>query len=277
MKVAGVLMVYLAASVAAKNVFDFKKFHPDKDIDKRDAKNVINMDDLKIGVSDKRDDKGHYDKRDAKNVVDFKIKPSDKRHDIEVQHYEKRDAKNVVNFADFKHRVEQEQGAQKRDQVVMDTGNKNLLQSILPQFKSISIFAGYIRDNQEINHKTELADESMLVIAPTDNSIINKLNGMKPWEFPKSLDTEGADEDEVINSNLNYFIANHLTLGFNDLKVEQDTISVKLLSGKVIEILQDNAEQFKLAVDGNVIPVEMVKQVENGFIFIIDDCLIKPE
>lgn len=282
MKFAGLVLLYLALGVFAKNVFDFKKLgHLVKqEQEKRDGKNVFDFN--KFG--DKVKEEQANEKRDGKNVFDFS-KFGDKVK--QEQSNEKRDGKNVFDFKKFGDEVKQEQSNKKRDamkedQVVfgneLGDDNTNLLQSMLPQFRDISIFAGYIRDNKEINHKTELIDESMLIIAPTDDSIINKLNGLKPWEFPKALD-DGENEDEIINSNLNYFIANHITLNFNDLKVdeEHDSITVKLLCGKSIDIVHNGSDHLEIGVDGNKIPVELVKQVDNGYIFIIDDTLVKPK
>ncbi|EGV66883.1 hypothetical protein CANTEDRAFT_112432 [Yamadazyma tenuis ATCC 10573] len=250
----------------AKNVFDLNKFKDavnDEKNAKRDAKNVYNLDDVKVGLSVLNS------KRDAKNVYNL--------DDVKVglsSLSSKRDAKNVVNFATFKSDVEAEQ-VQKRDQVVMEESTSALLlQSILPQYTSISVFAGYIRDNSEINEKTESLAESLLIICPTDNAISTKLGGLKPWEFPKSL-SEG-NEDEVVESNLSYFVSNHIVMNFEDLKITERSVKATLLSGKQVEIVQVGEKIGLVSDDGTKINVIMAKQVDNGYIFIIDDTLVKP-
>lgn len=297
-----VLLLYFIVGCMAKNVFNLDKFRTGLESEKhekRDPKNVVNLDNFKIGVPEKRDAKNVVDtskfknfKRDAKNVVNldhFKIGvPNSGKRDaknvIDLSKFKigKRDAKNVVKpfkmhgddknivFDALKSRIS------RRDQQVMikDDSDATLLQSILPQFKDISIFAGYIRDNEEINAKTESISESMLVIAPTDNSIMTKLSGYKPWEFPKQLD-EG-NEDEIISSNLNYFISNHVVFDFSDFQIKENEISVKLLSGKEIKIVGES-NQIYIVSDGVKINVGVSKQVDNGYIFIIDDVLIKPQ
>ncbi|CAH6718757.1 FAS1 domain-containing protein [[Candida] jaroonii] len=273
----GIILFWLALTVVSKNVFDFNKFNLEaekaeralkEDMEKRDGKNVFNLDDLKIGVPVKRDGKNVFDfskfkneKRDAKNVFDFsKFKN------------EKRDAKNVVDISKLAH------GIDKRDQQVLQqdestNSNEQLLTTVLPQYKSISIFSGYIRDNKAISDKTGNLKESMLIICPTDNSIVNKLGDLKPWEFPKTLN--GENDDEIIESNLNYFLSNHIVENLQELKANDNKFTVELLSGKEIVVSQ-NFNGIELLADGVKIPVILSKQVDNGFIFIIDDCLVKP-
>lgn len=297
-----VLLFWFLVGCMAKNVFNLDKFKAGVESEKnekRDAKNVVNLDHVKLGVSSKRDAKNVVDasdfkfsKREPKNVVNLdhlKIGvpvPSkrDGKNVVDGSKFKitKRDAKNVVKpfkfagddkklvFNGFKSKIS------KRDQQVISTQDSDttLLQSILPQFKDISIFAGYIRDNEEINSKTESLSESMLIISPTDNSIMTKLNGYKPWEFPKSLD-EG-NEDDIVTSNLNYFISNHVVVDFSDFKISGNEINVKLLSGKDIKIVEEN-NQIYIVSDGVNINVGISKQVDNGFIFIIDDVLVKPQ
>lgn len=273
------ILFWLALTVVAKNVFDFNKFNAEaekaeralkEDMEKRDGKKVFNLDDLKIGVPEKRDGKKVFNlddlkigvpvKREAKNVFDFsKFKN------------EKRDAKNVVDISKLA------QGIDKRDQEVFQEEDANskeqLLTTVLPQYKSISIFSGYVRDNKAISDKTSNLKESMLIICPTDNSIINKLGDLKPWEFPKSLN--GENDDEIIESNLNYFLSNHIVENLQELKVKDNKFTVELLSGKKVVVSQ-NFNGIELLVDDVKIPVILSKQVDNGFIFIIDDCLVKP-
>lgn len=230
------IWLYLFISIYCKNVYDLNRLKAglESEQSKRDNKKILKFEDLKIGVP-----------------------------------VFKRDAKNVASFDHFVQNLALEQN-EKRQVVMQDA---TLLQSILPQYKDISIFAGYVRDNKDINEMTESVDEFLLVISPTDNAIINKLNGVKPWEFPKDL--SDGNEDEIVESNLNYFISNHVVLDFSQFKIEDEVVKVKLLSGKDVEITGLNGD-ISLGVDGKTVKVDVVKQVDNGYIFIIDDTLVKP-
>lgn len=190
------------------------------------------------------------------------------------QKHEKRDAKNVVDLSKFIEVIDKRQEMFTQEKFTQETviQEDQLLTSILPQFSSISIFAGYVRDNKEISRRAETKDESMLIICPTDNAITNKLT-QKPWEFPQALG--GDNDDEVVESNLNYFISNHIVQKLDNLNINQDgnTINAKLLNGKEITITQD-LSGIRLGIDGRSINVEKARQVANGYIFIIDDCLV---
>jgi uncharacterized surface protein with fasciclin (FAS1) repeats len=267
-----------------KNVKEFKKFPKDY---KREPKNVV---DLKKVGHDKREPKNvvnlkklAHDKREPKNVVDFKKIPHDKREpknivnlgkfqeDVENQAHEKKDGMNAVLIKQLK-RLE-EQVLFKIDE---HDCHENILQSILPQVKDISIFAGYIRDNEYVSKKTELTDETTIIIAPSDDAIINKLQGKKPWEFPNPIGGENPDENA--SKNINSFVFGHVIENFEDnLQIESHSVVAKLLNGNTLRIKQDSSHKFLIQLnDNDWIQVKQVKQVDNGFVFVIDDCLVKP-
>lgn len=358
----------LAVGILAKNVVNLPDSNGDIDgNDKRDPKNVINLDEFLEQLQDKREPKNVIDlqtladaieqeqqKRDAKNVVDLeKIEYQVKReaknvvdlqdlaYAVKEQQMVKRDAKNlinldelaeairqqnqkrknvvnlpdedtkvndkrknVINLNDFKIGVEQEVNNEKRTpkNVISITDflnayneeapvkrdidhqvnfkidqvdcHENLLQSILPQIRDISIFSGYIRDNQYISTKTEATDEITIIIAPSDDAIIHKLNGKKPWEFPLS-----TDNDKNVEKNCQNFLFGHIVENFEDnLQIEQQTVLTQLLNGNFLSIKQDITNKFSIKVNmDDWIDVKQVKQVDNGFIFVIDDVLVKPQ
>lgn len=322
------LAIVLAACtimVATKNVFNpaaLPDLKEDDYVDKRDAdaKNTPNLQDLSDSVANdiqKRkntpnlqdlakavgSDNDIQKRKNVVNLADFKVEPNDKR-----------EAKNTFDIAAFlKQHLHVKRGENQQVLSNPDTEDSqsdenllftldsadcynNLLQSILPQLKSISIFAGYIRNNQDLDSKTELADQNMLIIAPTDDAIENKLSGLKPWEFPHSLDDAKNDreQDAIIDKNIQNFLFGHIVSDFEKkLVIETDSndqttkiIATTLNNGKNLQIKQDPlSEKFFIrivddrdanAISNNWIPVQTVRQVENGFIFVIENSLVKP-
>ncbi|KAI5961721.1 hypothetical protein CANMA_003698 [Candida margitis] len=303
----------------AKNVPHLENLKRSLDTDngKRDAepKNVINLQDLKVGVDDEENQK-----RDAKNTPNLDnlnnqfLQNSDRvtkrKNTFKISDFihenknEKRDAKNTFNIGKYA-----ELSSGRRDgQDILDLPDdrrlqndhvftfnsadcySNLLQSILPQLKSVSIFAGYIRDNKELNSRTESSDSNMLIISPTDDAIENKLSNLKPWEFPTSLNgamTE-QEQDIILQKNLQNYLNGHVVTDFQDKISIQDgnankekIVVTKLNSGELLEIKQELVSQtFSVRVaaaqQSEWVPVTTVRQVENGFIFVINDSLVKP-
>ena len=141
---------------------------------------------------------------------------------------------------------------QEEQQQVLDNSNNvftfdladcynNLLQSVLPQLSSISIFSGYIRQFQDIDAKTANPNEVMLIVAPNDDAVESKLNDLKPWEFPKSLESNmnEKEQEDVVNDNLLNFLNGHLVNNF-----EKKLIIDKSVSDSVIIVTQLNNGNF---------------------------------
>ncbi|ODV80367.1 uncharacterized protein CANTADRAFT_48554 [Suhomyces tanzawaensis NRRL Y-17324] len=290
----------VASVVAAKNVVNFDQYEdsPNEkrmDFEKREPKNIADLSQFKEDLASeketreakyifdleqlKQDLESQNGKRDAKYIVDLE----QLRQDLEAQK-DKRDAKYIsFDITAFK----QAHGSSNKDnlaQIYFTVDSKdchaNLLESILPQVKLVSIFAGYVRDYEEISHKTELTNETMLVIAPSDEAIDSKLNGLKPWEFPISLDS-ADNEDVAVKQNLELFVNHHVVLNFEqNLDIDESAHSVvaKLNSGDVVTIKQDKiSDKFSISLaNGEWINVERVQQVDNGFLFVINDVLDKP-
>ncbi|KAG7661311.1 uncharacterized protein J8A68_005203 [[Candida] subhashii] len=252
-----------------KNVVNLNDFNKEQPPTLKKRKNIVNLNDFKVNLEDEA---VSNKKRDAKNVFDItKLK-------VDSQPITKRDQQQQIL----------------QDKHVLFSINSidcynNLLQSILPQMRSISIFAGYIRDNELINSKTELANETMVIIAPTNYAIENKLGGLKPWEFPHSVDNikDELEQDKILQQNLNEYLNGHiitnfeskLIVGRDEEKNPHKIIIVPLNNGKLVRIRQDQiTDEFKIRVEGRDewIKVDVVKQVENGFVFVINDSLVKP-
>ncbi|KAI5955670.1 hypothetical protein KGF54_001172 [Candida jiufengensis] len=285
---------------------------------KRDAKNTPNFDEILKAlnsVNDKRDAKNTPNLSDLlKALEDEENTVTKRKNTINISNFvfeedskDKREAKNVFNVEKYANlinkRSEQQQVLENNNGETIETENNdlvftfkssdcfnNLLQSILPQLKSISIFAGYIRDNSILNSKTESLESNMLIITPTDEAIETNLSNLKPWEFPKNIDdvTNEEEQDKILQDNLNHFLDGHIVTDFqNKIIIEENNdddsknekiILTTLDNGKKLKIKQDLLTQnFFIKVDKKKwIPVDTVKQVENGLIFIINDSLVKP-
>lgn len=243
------------------------------------AKNVVDLDQLQADIHNERENL--HEKRHPKNVFDYT------HLNLEGDKIHKRAPKNVYDLSllRLEHNGKSKRFVDEQNQVVLDfpppPEKTVLLESILPQIQSISIISGYIRDNKAISDRTELLSESLLIIAPTDESLMTKLNGLKPWEFPLPLKNDESD-DTVIKDNLANFLSNHIVLDFHDttsLSLGRDnSIRARLINGKGIKIKQNiESNTYKIKVrGGRWVDVQSVRQVDNGYLFIIDDVLSKP-
>ncbi|KAI5961992.1 hypothetical protein KGF57_001532 [Candida theae] len=298
----------------AKNVPNLEYLKHSSENEKREAepKNVINLQALQNGVNDEANEK--RDAKNTPNLVDlgnkFLHEESDdavaKRKNtfrisdfIHEDSHDKREAKNVFDiakYADLSNKKRDGQEILNIPHEAEDTSSlvftfdsadcyNNLLQSILPQLKSVSIFAGYIRDNVDLNSRTESLDSNMLIVCPTDDAIENKLSNLKPWEFPTSLEDGSTEQeqDKILQSNLQNYLDGHVVTDFQDkIHIEdgdEKIVISKLNNGELLEIKQDAPSQsFSVRVpkQKNWISVTTVRQVENGFVFVIDDSLVKP-
>ncbi|RLV94369.1 FAS1 domain-containing protein [Spathaspora sp. JA1] len=276
------------------------------------AKNVVDLNSFKSNLEDQQDQLEKrknvvdllHDKRQPKNIVDLnKFKQPIKKDVINLEEFKigKREAKNVFDLTKLQQHSQQGITKRQEEQQVLSNSKHmlfavddvdcytNLLQSILPQIHSISVFAGYIRDNQVLYDKTEFINETMVIIAPTNTAIDSKLSGLKPWQFPNSL-TDVKDElkqEELLQENLNSYLNGHiitnfeskLIIGNDDDVTVQQVIIAPLRNGKLVKIKQDSiSDKFKVKLmeEREWIDVVLVKQVENGFVFVIEDSLVKP-
>lgn len=263
--------------VMSKNVADlnlFKESLQEESQDKRDAKNVI---DLKQFEASTQQDQ--IEKRDAKNVYNLQAL----KQGLENGN-EKRDAKNVYNLQALKEGLEVENDKEVKNKrsiqqvfhIEEQNIHQNLLQSILPQLQSITVFTGYIRDDLSLAEKTADSTQSMIIIAPSDDAISNKLDNLKPWEFPTEL-TGNSDDDKIVKENLKNFLNGHIIVDFKDKFVtNNDEIIANLINGKEVKIKQEGVDKFQISTGNEWIKVEIVKQVDNGYIFVINDTLVKP-
>lgn len=280
MKLSLLALLTIAGAAMAKNVVDLDKFKISAQNEKRSPKNVIDLSSLlKLGGKSKRE---------AKNIIsleDFKAE-LDRGSNI------KRDPKNLFDTEQFENAATDD-GNKRRseygdneDETVFilneEDSSKNLLQSTLPQIREISVFAGYLRDNVELYEKTEKTDEVMVIISPTDEALTNKLNGLKPWQFPAPLEDNASPEEneKTVRNNLNSFLSGHIVINFESTMTfeEDNTVVSRLLNGELVKIRQNlETEEYHITTGEEWINVSSMKQVDNGFIFVIDDVLVKPE
>ncbi|CAX44552.1 conserved hypothetical protein [Candida dubliniensis CD36] len=270
----------------AKNLIDLValKQSLEKDAAKRDAKNIPNLQALRTGIEEEED--GSVAKRDAKNVINL---------NSFIETSSKREGKNLFDLTKFQQSGQQ---IKKRDQTILTQEKSlfvldsvdcynNLLQSILPQLSSISIFSSYIRQFASIDARTANPQEVILIVAPDNDSLETKLSDLKPWEFPELITPEQSEQeqDKTLKKNLLHFLNGHLINNFEENLVidkssaEAVTIISKLNNGKFLKIKQDQLSQkfsIRLLDSEDWIDVETIKQVENGFVLIINDSLVKP-
>lgn len=212
----------------------------------------------------------------AKNVFDLeKLRETieGEKNDKFTLKLTKRDPKNVFKFPFQK-------SNHKRDQIVFQS-HDNYLESVISQVNEISFFASYIRDDLKFSKLVEEEAHSMVIIAPTNNALEFKLNGLKPWEFPNPIQDDDSDE-KVIHDNLNSFLSGHViksidSLNQNDDHLKSNIIEGTLINGESVLIKQDaNTGAYQIGLNGGFVPVINSILTNNGYLFIIDDVLVHP-
>lgn len=154
--------------------------------------------------------------------------------------------------------------------------HSNVLESILPQLPSIKVFAGYIRDNKDIAASTANKNANLIIIAPTDNSVATKLDGLKPWEFPEKC-IDGVCQEDVIRKNLLNFVSGHVVPDLTQVtSAHCSEFTARLLNGKEVRVKQMHNNKIEIVFEGRSISVDTAKRVDNGYLFVIDDVLVKP-
>ncbi|CAI5757564.1 unnamed protein product [Candida verbasci] len=252
-------ILFIIGLVLTKNIFDLeklklgvedsKKLQEQAEESNQKRKNTFNLESLKIGKSDK------FKRKNTFKPVDFTI---DKRKNtFNPSDFKIDKRKNTFNPSDFK--------IDKRSQDILSMNN--ILTTVLPQLKSISIFTSYLRDDVNLNNKFETED-SILIIAPTDEAISNLC--LKPWEFPKEIKGDDKEENELVNFNIEHFIAGHMSTTFSNID------DVTLDNGKQINVVFDGTNYGIQVENDVVIDVIYAEKVKNGIILIINDTLVKP-
>lgn len=178
----------------------------------------------------------------------------------------RRDARRVVNpklFFELKHH-------EKRSQNVI-TFLGPLVENVLTQVRDVSVIAGYLRDLESLLdqlHKAPFA----VIIAPTDHALANKLNGHKPWEFPRDPENE-----EDAEKNISDFVKAHLVKFEGDFEEIDSEVSLHSLSGQKVVIRHDAAtDAFSVKLGEKWVDVLAVYHADDGAVLVIDDVFVKP-
>lgn len=152
----------------------------------------------------------------------------------------------------------------------------SILQTVLPQLRSILVFAAYVRDNPVIAPQTEWTNSTMVIIAPSDSALDTKLHGKKPWEFPERLDSSPGNADAIASRNLEHFLDAHIVSNLELSIVKSDQgFTALLINGQSVSIVYDGLGVKSVQVaPGAQIPVVDSVQVENGIVLIIDNVLV---
>ncbi|CAH2354791.1 FAS1 domain-containing protein [[Candida] railenensis] len=321
MKLSILVLTSLISAVVAKNVMNLKQFQEAYESETSNYKRCVKENGGNIYLTDLKSILGNINEVAQGKLIDLKKLAEslgsenlqDESEPIPIfdgSNKEKREAKNVVALTYLLEEVDKEISNNKRrdlddgrafiqqlilkPQVVITPDQPNvggsLLQSALPLERDISIFAGYIRDQVPVAQLTGQLDNPLLIIAPTDNAISKKLNGLKPWEFPKDVEEDEAAAEE----NLSNFVESHIIKESASSSLEQwDEFfksqenldrNMASLNGKVVSIVREAGETYVLSLKadkegisakGN--KVDKLVRVENGFILVINDSLVVPE
>ncbi|CCH41511.1 FAS1 domain-containing protein [Wickerhamomyces ciferrii] len=159
-----------------------------------------------------------------------------------------------------------------------------LLTSSLSILKDVSVFASYVRDNVDISTRFNNKHDQTIVFAPKDSGIESL--GLKPWQFPNSIDEDTKSEqeiDELTQKNINDFIKSHIvdgTVPFNALDDNKKGVQFVTQNGKNIKLVNDEGDYYCTAVtdgkDQEWIKVEKTIDADNGVILLIGTPLSIP-
>lgn len=232
------------------------------------AKNVYDMGKLKDNAEELKRHVPEQDKRDENDKVTLT------HHSLQKRIPKKVMSRKIFEGSDFSSRNKRSQ--QRPFHVDTVDEHEVVLLSLLTQIRSVSIFSGYLRDLQHLSSIMEDPSKYTIVIAPSDDAIINKLNGLKPWEFPSKLQ-DNEDDDKIAERNLQNFMLAHIVEYLRTSKDGKGELQGNTFNQENISIRYTAKEGYLIIFRGRAIPVVSVKEVINGNILIVDDVLVKPE
>lgn len=187
----------------------------------------------------------------------------------------KRDARNVISLDELKAALDKQENEEANEKRHQDVVSAPLLQNLLPQMSSVSIFAGYLRDDQVILSEVEKKDSFTLLVAPSDSAMADKLSGLKPWEFPKKIMDDDSD-DAVVAYNVHHFMKAHILTELESFS-DNNELKSHLLDGRELSVTHDPTSGLYLVIVGGVTyPASSVSLANNGIVFVIEDVLSKP-
>ncbi|KAK4144368.1 uncharacterized protein C8A04DRAFT_27822 [Dichotomopilus funicola] len=151
-------------------------------------------------------------------------------------------------------------------------GGSVVLSDVMGRDRSITLFAGFIRDIESASLRLEDASRNTTVLAPL-NSAVEKLP-RKPWEDPKEYDTfgsnayEGGDGRERAQRNIRRFVEAHLV----PVSPWKEGEKVKTVGGDS-EVWWEEKDGRKLIQPGGIELVDVAGEVKNGEVWIIKGVL----
>lgn len=232
------------------------------------AKNVLDMGKLKDNSKELKRHPSEQDKRDENDKV------------VSTRQYlDKRTPKKVMSgtiFEGVDYSLKDKRSEQRPFQMDKVDGHEIVLLSLLTQIRSVSIFSGYLRDLLHLSSIMEDPSKYTIVIAPSDDAIINKLNGLKPWEFPYKLH-DNENDDKLVEKNVQNFMLAHIVEYLRFSKDGKRELQGSTFNQENITITYTAKEGYVINFCGRTIPVVSIKEVINGNILIIDDVLVKPK
>lgn len=230
-------------------------------IEKREPKNVAQLDSLYQAYEE-----DHHQKR--KNVANIANLEHLLQEEQESVQNDKREAYRIVDVKSI-FELEKEGHKEKRSQKIM-TLQGPLIENVLTQVRDVSVIAAYLRDLEFLG---QLKDAPFaLIIAPTDDALANKLDGHKPWEFPRDPENEKHAEENIAD-----FVKAHLVVSDGDVEQINDEVHLHSLGGQKVAIRHEAAtDTFSVKLGGNWTKVLAVYRAEDGAVLVIDDVFVKP-
>lgn len=270
----------------------------DEDHQNEKRKNVAGLDDLRHAYAEdhkteKRKNVAALEelfqayKEDHKNEKRKNVAALEELFAAYKEDHQNEKRKNTFNLAHLEHLLQEAQESaennkrdarlffelknhEKRSQNVI-TFLGPLVENVLTQVRDVSVIAGYLRDLESLLdqlHKAPFA----VIIAPTDHALANKLNGHKPWEFPRDPENE-----EDAEKNINDFVKAHLVKFEGDFEEIDSEVSLHSLSGQKVVIRHDAAtDAFRVKLGDKWVDVLAVYHADDGAVLVIDDVFVKP-
>ncbi|ODQ65096.1 hypothetical protein NADFUDRAFT_83179 [Nadsonia fulvescens var. elongata DSM 6958] len=154
-----------------------------------------------------------------------------------------------------------------------------LLRSALVLNADISVFASYLRDDEQLSYRLNDDKGYTLILAPC-NDALSQLSA-KPWEFPVPIvDTmTELEKDTIARKNIDSFISSHLSRtkieagSLIDNGDQISEVSVPLVNGDVVKVWSHSNIVYVKDSAGTTLQVSKIQKASNGEIWILPECL----
>ncbi|KAK4231183.1 hypothetical protein QBC38DRAFT_467063 [Podospora fimiseda] len=148
------------------------------------------------------------------------------------------------------------------------SGGGVILSDVMGTDRSITLFAGFVRDIESASERLDDPSKNTTVLAPL-NSAVEKLP-RKPWEDPRDYSAlgpnvyEGLDGHERAQKNLQRFVEAHLI----PVDIWKEGQKVKSILGDR-DIWWELRDGVRLVQPGDIEVASVAKTVANGEIWIL--------